>query len=93
MNPTEWKQMGGEVCEDPSKCATTEWSLTHKVGQARANEVFKQHWQTWYAAISADSCQSYNAEFGFRFTQEHVDRIKALNLDHVKIPLGFVGTA
>ncbi|KAG0146398.1 hypothetical protein CROQUDRAFT_657375 [Cronartium quercuum f. sp. fusiforme G11] len=70
MNPTEWKQMGGEVCKDPSTCATTEFRLAQKLGQARANEVFKKHWQTW-------------------FDQTHVDRIKALQLDHVKIPLGW----
>ncbi|EGG11481.1 family 5 glycoside hydrolase [Melampsora larici-populina 98AG31] len=71
MYPNRWQQMGGEKCDqDSSSCAASEWSLVKKLGQARANEVFLNHWSTW-------------------FTQEHVDRIKALSLDHVKIPMGF----
>ncbi|EGG11607.1 family 5 glycoside hydrolase [Melampsora larici-populina 98AG31] len=71
MYPNRWQQMGGERCDqDASSCAATEWSLVRKLGQTQANEVFLNHWKTW-------------------FTQEHVDRIKAHNLDHVKIPLGF----
>ncbi|KNZ50453.1 hypothetical protein VP01_441g6 [Puccinia sorghi] len=73
MKPVEWTAMGGEICDDSSACAASEWSLTRKLGQARANEAFMKHWKSW-------------------FTQNHVNQLKELKLDHVRIPLGFVGS-
>lgn len=49
MNPVEWIEMGGEYCpEDFSSCVSTEWGLTRRLGQERANEVFQKHWQSWF---------------------------------------------
>ncbi|KZT58409.1 glycoside hydrolase family 5 protein [Calocera cornea HHB12733] len=70
MSPGEWESMGGQVCDDCSTCRGSEWSLATYLGQEKTNEVFKQHWETW-------------------FTQTEVDEMVRLQLNTVRIPLGF----
>lgn len=38
----EWASMGGENCEDCSKCIRSESALTKALGQSQANKVFAQ---------------------------------------------------
>ncbi|KZO99801.1 glycoside hydrolase family 5 protein [Calocera viscosa TUFC12733] len=70
MSPGEWESMGGQVCDDCSTCRASEWSLATYLGQEKTNEVFTQHWETW-------------------FTQTEVDEMVRLQLNTVRIPLGF----
>lgn len=51
----EWKSMGGEECDDCSSCASSEFDLTKKLGQSRANQVFKRHWQSWFNQTDVDT--------------------------------------
>ncbi|EJD36695.1 glycoside hydrolase [Auricularia subglabra TFB-10046 SS5] len=43
-----WHDMGGDwLCGDCTNCVNDEFSLTRKLGQAQANSVFANHWNTW----------------------------------------------
>ncbi|KAH7339142.1 glycoside hydrolase superfamily [Rhizoctonia solani] len=43
MFPKEWvEKMGGDSCDDCSKCAASEFDLVKKLGQDRADQVFKE---------------------------------------------------
>ncbi|KAF8521576.1 glycoside hydrolase family 5 protein [Hysterangium stoloniferum] len=51
MLPNEWVKMGGETCFETGGCTTcvaSEFDLVKKLGQAEADKVFLQHWQTWF---------------------------------------------
>ena len=52
MLPNEWVRMGGETCFQGGSCAAcaaSEFDLVKKIGQERADEVFQQHWETWFS--------------------------------------------
>jgi glucan endo-1,6-beta-glucosidase len=52
MLPDEWVRMGGETCFQNASCAdcaASEFDLVKKLGQDRADTVFQEHWQTWFA--------------------------------------------
>lgn len=52
MLPNEWIRMGGETCYRTGSCtdcAASEFDLVKKIGQQRADEVFQQHWETWFS--------------------------------------------
>ncbi|KAG9097099.1 hypothetical protein FS749_007078 [Ceratobasidium sp. UAMH 11750] len=55
MFPNEWQEMGGEVCNDCSTCAATEFALTQKLGQEQADKVFAKHWSTWFTQVNVDA--------------------------------------
>jgi hypothetical protein len=52
MLPNEWVRMGGETCFQNGSCAdcaASEFSLVQKIGQQKADEVFQEHWETWFS--------------------------------------------
>lgn len=52
MLPKEWVRMGGETCFETGSCAdcaASEFALVKKIGQERADEVFREHWETWFS--------------------------------------------
>lgn len=56
MLSTDWAAMGGDnpsTCGDCSKCVVSEYQLVKKLGQAKANAVFEQHWNSWFNATDA----------------------------------------
>lgn len=56
MFPKEWQRMGGEICDaDCSSCAASEFALVQKIGQAKADQVFKAHWETWFTKADVDA--------------------------------------
>ena len=52
MLPNEWVRMGGETCflnGSCADCAASEFDLVKKLGQEKADAVFQEHWETWFA--------------------------------------------
>ena len=52
MLPNEWVRMGGETCFLNGSCAdcvASEFDLVKKLGQEKADAVFQEHWETWFA--------------------------------------------
>lgn len=52
MLPNEWVSMGGDTCFENGSCAdcaASEFDLVKKIGQEKADAVFQQHWETWFA--------------------------------------------
>ncbi|KAF8343125.1 glycoside hydrolase [Cantharellus anzutake] len=45
--PGKWIAMGGEICNDCSKCRMSEWSLSNYLGRNKTNQVFQEHWANW----------------------------------------------
>ncbi|CAE6350666.1 unnamed protein product [Rhizoctonia solani] len=79
MNPKEWLSMGGEQCDDCSTCAASEFSLVQKLGQTKADEVFAQHWSTWFTQknvdeIAAAGLNSVRIPLGYWIVEPLVDR-------------------
>ncbi|KAF8601197.1 glycoside hydrolase [Ceratobasidium sp. AG-I] len=60
MFPKEWKAMGGEACDDCSKCAASEFDLVKKLGQNKADQVFAKHWSTWFTQESVNAIADAN---------------------------------
>ncbi|KAH7339141.1 glycoside hydrolase superfamily [Rhizoctonia solani] len=56
MLPKEWvEKMGGELCDaDCSSCAASEFDLVKKIGQEKADQVFEEHWKTWFTEKDVD---------------------------------------
>ncbi|KAF8601196.1 glycoside hydrolase [Ceratobasidium sp. AG-I] len=79
MFPEEWKAMGGEVCDDCSKCASTEYDLVKKLGQIEANKVFAKHWSTWFTqehvnAIADANLNTVRIPLGYWIVEPLVNR-------------------
>ncbi|KAG9097098.1 hypothetical protein FS749_007077 [Ceratobasidium sp. UAMH 11750] len=79
MFPNEWKAMGGEICADCSKCAMSEFDLTRKLGQARADEVFAKHWANWFTQadvnrIADAGLNTVRIPLGYWIVEDLVDR-------------------
>ncbi|KDN35897.1 hypothetical protein RSAG8_11205, partial [Rhizoctonia solani AG-8 WAC10335] len=57
MLPKEWvNKMGGETCDtDCSSCAASEFDLVRKLGQEKADQVFAEHWATWFTEKDVDA--------------------------------------
>jgi hypothetical protein len=52
MLPNEWVRMGGETCVGNGSCADcvgSEFALVQKIGQEKADNVFQEHWETWFS--------------------------------------------
>jgi len=52
MLPNEWATMGGDSCFQTgscANCAASEFDLVKKIGQAKADQVFQTHWETWFS--------------------------------------------
>ncbi|CAE6490971.1 unnamed protein product [Rhizoctonia solani] len=80
MFPNEWvNKMGGESCDDCSKCAASEFDLVKKLGQTRADKVFAQHWSTWFTqkevdAIAAAGLNTVRIPLGYWIIEDLVNR-------------------
>ncbi|QRV95252.1 Cellulase (glycosyl hydrolase family 5 protein) [Ceratobasidium sp. AG-Ba] len=79
MFPNEWQSMGGEVCNDCSQCAASEFALTKKLGQEQADKVFAQHWSTWFTQehvnmIADAGLNTVRIPLGFWIVEGLVDR-------------------
>ncbi|QRW09473.1 Cellulase (glycosyl hydrolase family 5 protein) [Ceratobasidium sp. AG-Ba] len=79
MLPTEWKAMGGEICNNCSTCIMSEFALTQKLGQKQADEVFAQHWSTWLTrddvdAIADAGLNTVRIPLGYWIIEPLVDR-------------------
>ncbi|QRW22470.1 Cellulase (glycosyl hydrolase family 5 protein) [Rhizoctonia solani] len=80
MFPKEWVQkMGGESCDDCSKCAASEFDLVKKLGQTRADKVFAEHWSTWFTQkdvddIAAAGLNTVRIPIGYWIIEDLVDR-------------------
>ncbi|CUA70583.1 Glucan endo-1,6-beta-glucosidase B [Rhizoctonia solani] len=80
MFPKEWvNKMGGETCDDCSKCAASEFALVQKLGQEQADKVFAEHWATWFTekdadAIAAAGLNSVRIPLGYWIVESLVDR-------------------
>ncbi|KAB5589175.1 Glucan endo-1,6-beta-glucosidase B [Ceratobasidium theobromae] len=79
MFPNEWLSMGGEICDDCSKCAAHEFGLVKKLGQDKADEVFAEHWSTWFTQESVDTIADANLNtvripLGYWIVEDLVDR-------------------
>ncbi|KIJ30723.1 glycoside hydrolase family 5 protein [Sphaerobolus stellatus SS14] len=51
MLPNEWVSMGGDTCFETGSCAdcaASEFDLVKKIGQTKADQVFQNHWETWF---------------------------------------------
>ncbi|EJD41338.1 WD40 repeat-like protein [Auricularia subglabra TFB-10046 SS5] len=55
----EWLNMEGELCDDCTQCASDEFSLTRKLGQAKANARFHDHWTSWITQAEVNLMKSY----------------------------------
>jgi len=57
MSPIEWIAMVGQFCAngDCSTCRQSEWSLSKFLGQAKTNEVFRNHWRSWLTQNDVDA--------------------------------------
>ena len=58
MAPDEWLRMGGETCYQNGSCAdcaASEFDLVRKIGQEKADEVFSEHWETWFSATDVQN--------------------------------------
>ncbi|CAE6477492.1 unnamed protein product, partial [Rhizoctonia solani] len=81
MIPNEWvSKMGGERCDaDCSSCAASEFALVQKIGQEKADQVFAEHWQTWFTekdadAIAAAGLNTVRIPLGYWIIESLVDR-------------------
>ncbi|CAE6439263.1 unnamed protein product [Rhizoctonia solani] len=81
MLPKEWvEKMGGETCDsDCSACAASEFDLVKKLGQDKADQVFAEHWSTWFTekdvdAIVAAGLNSVRIPLGYWIVESLVDR-------------------
>ncbi|CAE6412240.1 unnamed protein product [Rhizoctonia solani] len=80
MFPKEWvEKMGGDSCDDCSKCAASEFDLVKKLGQNRADQVFKEHWSTWFTQqdvndIAAAGLNTVRIPLGYWIIEDLVDR-------------------
>ncbi|KAG8759621.1 hypothetical protein FRC12_009716 [Ceratobasidium sp. 428] len=79
MLPNEWQAMGGEICDDCSTCAATEFALTQKLGQTQADKVFAKHWETWFTqehvnAIADAGLNTVRIPLGYWIIESLVDR-------------------
>lgn len=43
---------------DCTQCVSSEMTLVQKIGQERANELFKEHWESWFTQVSTRICSS-----------------------------------
>ncbi|KZT39279.1 family 5 hypothetical beta glucosidase from glycoside dehydrogenase [Sistotremastrum suecicum HHB10207 ss-3] len=53
MAEQEWKEMGGEQCDDCSLCIRSEWALT-KAYPDTADTLFQNHWASWFTQDDVD---------------------------------------
>ncbi|KEP49177.1 glycoside hydrolase family 5 protein [Rhizoctonia solani 123E] len=80
MFPKEWvERMGGDSCDDCSQCAASEFDLVKKLGQDRADQVFKEHWSTWFKqedvdAIANAGLNTVRIPLGYWIVEDLVDR-------------------
>ncbi|KDN33673.1 hypothetical protein RSAG8_13236, partial [Rhizoctonia solani AG-8 WAC10335] len=81
MLPNEWvDKMGGERCDaDCSSCAASEFGLVKKLGQEKADQVFAEHWATWFTEkdvdeIVAAGLNSVRIPLGYWIVESLVDR-------------------
>ncbi|KDN35654.1 hypothetical protein RSAG8_11397, partial [Rhizoctonia solani AG-8 WAC10335] len=81
MLPNEWvNKMGGERCDgDCSSCAASEFDLVRKLGQEKADEVFAEHWATWFTekdvdTIAAAGLNTVRIPLGYWIIEDLVDR-------------------
>ncbi|CEL59109.1 Glucan endo-1,6-beta-glucosidase B OS=Emericella nidulans (strain FGSC A4 / ATCC 38163 / CBS 112,46 / NRRL 194 / M139) GN=exgB PE=2 SV=1 [Rhizoctonia solani AG-1 IB] len=81
MLPNEWvNKMEGERCDaDCSSCAASEFGLVKKLGQERADQVFEEHWATWFTEkdvdeIVAAGLNSVRIPLGYWLVESLVDR-------------------
>jgi len=71
--------MGGEVCDDCSTCAASEFDLVKKIGQSEADKVFAKHWSTWFTQANVDAIANANLNtvripLGYWIVEPLVDR-------------------
>ncbi|CAE6475752.1 unnamed protein product [Rhizoctonia solani] len=81
MLPKEWvEKMGGEICDaDCSSCAASEFDLVKKIGQEKADQVFEEHWKTWFTEKDVDAIvdaglNSVRIPLGYWIVESLVDR-------------------
>ncbi|KAJ7575553.1 glycoside hydrolase family 5 protein [Mycena floridula] len=78
MLPQEWMDMGGEDCDDCSKCIRSESALTQAYPYA-ADELFNRHWSTWFTQDDVDQLKylginAVRIPLGFWIIEALVDR-------------------
>jgi aryl-phospho-beta-D-glucosidase BglC (GH1 family) len=71
--------MGGEECNDCSACAASEFDLTKKLGQTKANAAFQKHWRSWLNQTDIDTLvelgiNAVRIPMGFWILEGLVDR-------------------
>jgi len=78
MAEQEWKNMGGQQCDDCSSCIRSEWSL-NKAFPKTGDALFKKHWETWFAQADVDRLKELGINtvripVGFWIVESLVDR-------------------
>ncbi|KAG6909385.1 hypothetical protein DXG01_000828, partial [Tephrocybe rancida] len=85
MLPAEWVAMGGEQCDDCSKCIASEFEFA-KAYPDTVDQSFNKHWYIFRSRpANADSYFFRNTWF----SQSDVDQFVELGLNTVRIPLGY----
>jgi len=82
MLPNEWARMGGESCFETGSCAdcaASEFDLVRKLGQDKADEVFLQHWESWFTesdvqAIAGAKLNTVRLPIGYWIIEDLVKR-------------------
>ncbi|CAE6454224.1 unnamed protein product [Rhizoctonia solani] len=100
MLPEEWAKMGGETCDgDCSSCAASEFDLVRKLGQEKADQVFTEHWTSWFTekdvdAIAAAGLNTVRIPLGYWIIESLVDRSTEYyprgGMKHLKRALGWL---
>ncbi|CUA70591.1 Glucan endo-1,6-beta-glucosidase B [Rhizoctonia solani] len=101
MLPKEWvNKMGGETCDsDCSTCAASEFDLVRKIGQEKADQVFAEHWETWFTekdvdTIAAAGLNTVRIPLGYWILESLVDRSTEYyprgGMKHLKKGLGWL---
>ncbi|KIY63331.1 glycoside hydrolase family 5 protein [Cylindrobasidium torrendii FP15055 ss-10] len=78
MLPKEWASMGGEMCDDCTKCIMSERALT-KAYPDTADELFQAHWDSWFTAADVAALQdaginTVRIPLGYWLVEALVDR-------------------
>ncbi|EUC58895.1 glycoside hydrolase family 5 protein [Rhizoctonia solani AG-3 Rhs1AP] len=99
MFPKEWAKIGGETCDnDCSSCAASEFDLVRKLGQEKADQVFTEHWTSWFTekdvdAIAAAGLNTVRIPLGYWIIESLVDRSTEYyprgGMKHLKKALGW----
>lgn len=78
MLPQEWLNMGGERCDDCSKCIASEFEFSKAYGRA-GDKIFDHHWSTWFTADDVSELKSLGINtvrvpLGYWIVEQLVDR-------------------